>query len=76
MTDDTTSPRRRAAVDAAARAACFGKDGEGCDMCVDPIHCTNWRTHHGTTCMSLAAYEQSMGRFVAAGQLRRMADEG
>jgi hypothetical protein len=75
MNDDTTSPIRRAAVEAAAREACFGWTGEGCDMCVAAVHCTGWRSHFNTACMSTAAYLDGMGRTDEAAQIRRMADD-
>lgn len=30
----------KAALDAAARELCYGPDGEDCDLCVSPLHCS------------------------------------
>ena len=60
MTEDTTSPRRRAAVEAAIKAAKVEALSD------------DWRR---VVCMSIAAYEDGMGRTLDAEQIRRMADE-
>jgi len=74
MSDDTTSPRRRAAVEAAAEVICDELFGAG-----------TWAkdNHNGPAgsawtpllAKAIAAYLGAMGRDVEAEQIRRMADE-
>jgi hypothetical protein len=71
MTDDTTSPIRRAAVEAVCRFHCCG------DVCSEEARgskCRAWgRYAHGIGA-DLSLYAEKMGRTDEAAQIRRMAD--
>jgi hypothetical protein len=67
-------PATRRAVEAHARAGCFGVKGDACDRCITPQYCTNWRTHWPTSVVQLAAYHASLGEDVRAARVERCAN--
>jgi hypothetical protein len=76
MTTDTTSPIRRAAVEAAARGYCCGNNPAGCLVeagAMKPPCCA--RFYFKQSVKGVAAYLETMGRTTEAEQIRRMADE-
>jgi hypothetical protein len=73
MTDDTTSPIRRAAVEAAIRDECLARTKvNGCAPIACPAPCKWCRAGARA---AIAAYLDGMGRTDEAQQVRRMASD-
>jgi hypothetical protein len=69
---DTTSPRRRAAVEAVCRFHCCD---DACSEEARGNKCRAWSRYAHGIVADLAIYAETMGRDVEAAQVRGMADE-
>jgi hypothetical protein len=68
-------PATRRAVEAAARAYCFGADGADCDMCVAAVHCQSSPVHMPGTIAAIATFLREMGQDIAAARVERCGEQ-